>query len=190
MVSSTCRPDGIVLGNCWNNVDSLLGFSRFRNLKRLKQVSPVLAWFSSDPSLTAQWRAAILPCARHAGRVVSFSRGGTIRFIASVLFLGFASLASAQTVGLTISTSQTASILPYIYGINGTINSGGFNNLTLTRAGGNRWTAYNWTNNYSNAGMDYYFENDNALCPNGSTAPAAAVAGTVQNAISNNAAAC
>ncbi len=116
-----------------------------------------------------------------------------MRFIACVLLLGFVPAASAQTVSLIINTSQTASISPYIYGINGTIaapsGSGGFNNLTLTRAGGNRWTAYNWTNNYSNAGSDWYFENDNALGPNGSTTPAAAVAGTVQNAMSNNAAA-
>ena len=96
------------------------------------------------------------------------------------------SVASAQTASFTINTSQTSSISPYIYGINGTINSGGFNNLTLTRAGGNRWTAYNWTNNYSNAGSDWYYENDNAL--DSSTTPAAAVASTVQNAMSNNAA--
>ncbi len=95
------------------------------------------------------------------------------------------SIASAVT--LTLNTSSTSSISPYIYGINGTINSGGFNNLTLTRAGGNRWTAYNWTNNYSNAGSDWYYENDNAL--DSSTTPAGAVSSTVQNAMSNNAAA-
>ena len=88
------------------------------------------------------------------------------------------SIASAVT--LTLNTSSTSSISPYIYGINGTINSGGFNNLTLTRAGGNRWTAYNWTNNYSNAGSDWYYENDNAL--DSSTTPAGAVSSTVQNA--------
>ena len=90
-----------------------------------------------------------------------------MRFIASLLLLGFVSVASAQTVSFTVNTSQTSSISPYIYGINGTIGapsgSGGFDNLTLTRAGGNRWTAYNWTNNYSNAGSDWYYENDNAL---------------------------
>ncbi len=109
-----------------------------------------------------------------------------MRSVASLLLLGFASVASAQTVSLTINASQTSAISPYIYGIDGTINSGGFNNLTLTRAGGNRWTAYNWTNNYSNAGSDYYYENDNYL--DSSTAPAGAVAGTVQNGMSNNAA--
>ncbi len=100
----------------------------------------------------------------------------------------FVASAAAQTptVNFTLNTSTTASISPYIYGINGTIGSGGFNNLTLTRAGGNRWTAYNWTNNYSNAGSDYHFENDNAL--SSSTTPGAAVAGTISNGISNNAA--
>ncbi len=108
-----------------------------------------------------------------------------MRLVAFLLLVGFASLASAQTVTFSINTSQTSSISPYIYGINGTINSGGFNNLTLTRAGGNRWSAYNWTNNYSNAGNDWYYENDNAL--SGSTTPAAAVAGTITNAMSTSA---
>ena len=56
-----------------------------------------------------------------------------MRFITSLVLLGLGSIASAQTVSFTINTSQTSSISPYIYGINGTINSGGFNNLTLTR---------------------------------------------------------
>jgi hypothetical protein len=34
----------------------------------------------------------------------------------------------------------------------------------MDRAGGNRWTAYNWENNFSNAGSDFFYENDNFLC--------------------------
>ena len=37
----------------------------------------------------------------------------------------------------------------------------------LDRAGGNRWTAYNWENNSSNAGNDYPYQSDDYLC-NGS----------------------
>jgi hypothetical protein len=48
---------------------------------------------------------------------------------------------------------------------------------TLDRAGGNRWTAYNWENNASNAGSDYLYENDNLLSP--SSTPAEAVRGTI-----------
>ena len=83
-----------------------------------------------------------------------------MRFTVSLLVLGLASIASAQTVSFTLSTSQTAPISPYIYGIN-TTSLGSYNNATFYRTGGNRITAYNWTNNYSNAGSDYYYENDN-----------------------------
>jgi len=56
----------------------------------------------------------------------------------------------------------------YIYGINqfhGVVDGleGPYSNLTFTRLGGNRFTAYNWTNNASNAGSDYFFHNDDYL---------------------------
>ena len=44
---------------------------------------------------------------------------------------------------------------------------------TVVRMGGNRWTAYNWENNASNAGSDYCFQNDNFL--SSSNTPGAAV---------------
>lgn len=71
-------------------------------------------------------------------------------------------------VTITIDPTRTAPISPYIYGLNfyfGNTNAPAL--LTLDRAGGNRWTAYNWINNASNAGSDYYYENDDYLC-NGS----------------------
>jgi len=50
---------------------------------------------------------------------------------------------------------------PYIYG---TIlyleNTSPQPNFTFDRDGGNRWTAYNWETNASNAGSDYLYEND------------------------------
>ncbi len=80
-------------------------------------------------------------------------------------------------VTVTCDSGSTHAISPWIYGIN---FYGGANiapNLTLDRAGGNRWTAYNWENNASNAGSDYLYQSDNYLC-NGScneTVPAEAV---------------
>lgn len=71
-------------------------------------------------------------------------------------------------VTITVDPAVTQPISPYIYGIN---SYSGIPNapkqLTFDRAGGNRWTAYNWINNASNAGSDYFYENDNYLC-NGS----------------------
>ncbi|MGZ3306592.1 MAG: glycoside hydrolase family 44 protein, partial [Asticcacaulis sp.] len=50
--------------------------------------------------------------------------------------------------------------------------------LTFNRAGGNRITAYNWETNASNAGSDYFNQNDNFL--SSSTVPGAAFTGQIQ----------
>jgi hypothetical protein len=77
-------------------------------------------------------------------------------------------MAPTANVTITINPAISKPISPYIYGTNfysgNTAPQPGF---TLDRAGGNRWTAYNWNNNGSNAGSDYFYENDSYLC-NGS----------------------
>jgi fibronectin type 3 domain-containing protein len=77
-------------------------------------------------------------------------------------------------VTITVNPSQTKSISPYIYGLNFYSGvTGAPPQLTFDRAGGNRWTAYNWESNASNAGSDYLYENDDYL--SSSTVPAEAV---------------
>jgi hypothetical protein len=77
-------------------------------------------------------------------------------------------------VTVTIDPAQTKPISPYIYGINSYSGvPGAPAHLTFDRAGGNRWTAYNWETNASNAGLDYLYENDNFL--SSSNVPAEAV---------------
>jgi fibronectin type 3 domain-containing protein len=77
-------------------------------------------------------------------------------------------------VTITIDPTKTKPISPYIYGINFySGNPGASPLLTFDRAGGNRWTAYNWETNASNAGSDYIYNNDNYL--SSSNVPAEAV---------------
>jgi len=77
-------------------------------------------------------------------------------------------------VTITVNPAITKPISPYIYGINFYSGvTGAPPLLTFDRDGGNRWTAYNWETNASNAGSDYLYENDNYLSP--STVPAEAV---------------
>src|SRR5580704_2885320 len=77
-------------------------------------------------------------------------------------------------VTITVNPSQRKSISPYIYGINFYSGvTGAPPQLTFDRAGGNRWTAYNWETNASNAGSDFLYENDDFL--SSSTTPAEAV---------------
>ena len=77
-------------------------------------------------------------------------------------------------VTVTIDPTKTKPISPWIYGINFYSGvSGAPPHLTFDRAGGNRWTAYNWETNASNAGSDYIYNNDNYL--SSSNVPAEAV---------------
>jgi fibronectin type 3 domain-containing protein len=81
-------------------------------------------------------------------------------------------------VTITIDPTKTKAISPYIYGTN--FYSGNTDPsplLTFDRDGGNRWTAYNWETNASNAGSDYLYESDDYL--SSSTVPAEAVRGFI-----------
>src|SRR5690349_8645840 len=80
-------------------------------------------------------------------------------------------------VTFSINTAQgVKAISPLIYGINSTTNLAA-NRPGMVRQGGNRWTAYNWETNASNAGSDWQFQNDNFL--SSSTVPGAAVKPTI-----------
>jgi len=68
-------------------------------------------------------------------------------------------------VTITVNPAATHAISPYIYGLNFYSGvTGAPSLLTFDRDGGDRWTAYNWINNASNAGSDYLYENDDYLC--------------------------
>ena len=81
----------------------------------------------------------------------------------------------AANVTIVVNPAQTQPISPWIYGINGNNNSviPNIPDVTVLRMGGNRWTAYNWTTNASNAGSDFNYESDDFL--SSSTIPGFAV---------------
>jgi len=65
--------------------------------------------------------------------------------------------AAPINVNYTVNTNANQTpISKYLYGTNFYMNT----DYTIQRIGGNRCTAYNWENNWSNAGSDYRFEND------------------------------
>lgn len=82
----------------------------------------------------------------------------------------------AADVLITVNTTTgVRAISPWIYGMN---SYGRYANmpghLTLNRLGGNRWTAYNWETNASNAGSDWGpYSNDTYL--GGGSTPAGAI---------------
>lgn len=75
------------------------------------------------------------------------------------IFLPVAAFAQLN-VSYNINTSAGQhAISPYIYGM----CNGGYYEATIRRQGGNRMTGYNWENNASHAGADYFHQNDNYL---------------------------
>jgi len=112
------------------------------------------------------------------------TNGTTYYYVVSALNSSGESANSGQAVAtpvsptanvtITLDPTKTKPISPWIYGINFYSGiTGAPSQLTFDRAGGNRWTAYNWETNASNAGSDYLYENDNYL--SSSTVPAEAV---------------
>lgn len=76
------------------------------------------------------------------------------------------------------SGANVKAISPWIYGTNfGTVP-----NATLNRVGGNRLTGYNWENNASNAGADWYHHNDYGMATGPNDPPGYAFRGPLQNA--------
>ena len=71
----------------------------------------------------------------------------------------------AAPVVFEIDGAERWPISPCIYGTNQPDWQGPSRNLTLTRWGGNRTTAYNWETNASNAGSDWQHQNDAYLSP-------------------------
>lgn len=67
----------------------------------------------------------------------------------------------ASAVYFTVNSGQNVhAISRWIYGMNGVSWGSRPANLTLSRSGGNRLSCYNWENNASNAGTDWYNQND------------------------------
>ncbi len=93
--------------------------------------------------------------------------GGRAVVLSLVLVVGMGVVparARPETVKITVDPMATRPISPWIYGINGYgASSTQVRNLALHRHGGNRWTAYNWETNASNAGKDWFFHNDDHL---------------------------
>ncbi len=83
------------------------------------------------------------------------------------------------------SSADVHAISPYIYGTNQPDWSTYSRYLTFGRAGGNRWTAYNWETNASNAGSDWNYSNDGYL--EGGDTPGEAVRFRTRAALDANA---
>lgn len=158
------------------------------------------------PGAGVRWSAANATVATvdPDGSVLGVAPGSTVVTAASGTFVDSATvlvtaLPASADVTFTITTAQTFPISRFIYGMNFTEDYDGLytgqspwygarppREVTLDRMGGNRLSAYNWENNFSNAGSDYQFQSDELLST--SRTPGEAVKGRVDAARKRNAA--
>lgn len=105
------------------------------------------------------------------------------------IFIGGSDTVLPGDITFTVDLSAAATpISPLVYGVNEISSAGAIHcEPSLVRYGGNRWTAYNWENNASNAGSDWFHQNDGYISE--SNEPGQAVEDNVQAAFDNNAAA-
>ncbi len=92
-------------------------------------------------------------------------------------------VAAAPASQITFQIDSQQDVRPisrFIYGMNFAFDGNRPANLTLSRSGGNRMTAYNWETNASNAGSDWFHQNDDFL--GGGNVPGAAVTPLVERA--------
>lgn len=92
----------------------------------------------------------------------------------------------ASDVSFTIRSDQGVKpISPFIYGANNVdFSKPRTRHLALGRSGGNRLTAYNWENNASNAGSDWFHQNDGLI--SSSDTPGVGITDGITAAFANN----
>lgn len=86
-----------------------------------------------------------------------------LRALPVTVALGLVPVTGSAAISFTVNVNpdtERAPISPYIYGSNQDIAGVTF---TARRQGGNRMTGYNWENNASNAGIDWFHQSDNYL---------------------------
>jgi hypothetical protein len=104
---------------------------------------------------------AVSPAASTTYRLSASNAAGTVTATATVTVTA----PGAADVTVVVDTGQgRRAISPFVYGYNATSAAEAPPGATWLRLGGNRWTAYDWETNYSNAGSDWGpYSNDTFL---------------------------
>jgi len=112
--------------------------------------------------------------------------------LAVLIVFGVACCKSHAPIEISYSVfpdKQNHTISQLIYGTNHRMYMSGNENLDFYRIGGNRLSAYNWENSWSNAGSDWKHSSDNYLIPkySGKMSPALTFTSFLDNDVPDNA---
>lgn len=127
--------------------------------------------YSLPPLPANTWTQVVIPLSylNMAGRgdFDGFVIQGRVNFAQATYYLDDIAVSVVPKVNpvstISIDPNLKYEISPLIYGANSTDFAGMGTGFKFARSGGNRLTAYNWENNASNAGSDWFFQNDGYL---------------------------
>ncbi len=142
-----------------------------RNRKGVVLTGAVISWSSGTPGIATVSSSGLVTGVA-AGSVRITASYGYYTASADITVTGVVvppppPPPGPSDVAFSIDANTTFPISRFVYGANGASES--WNGatppaeLTFNRVGGNRLTAYNWENNYSNAGNDYNYQNDQLM---------------------------
>jgi chitodextrinase len=120
--------------------------------------------------------------------VKAWDAAGNVSAASSALTVTTLPAGTDALVSVDTSVNRRA-ISPYVYGSNASKVADAPPGATLLRLGGNRWTAYNWANNWSNAGSDYGPYSNDTFFGSASNPPAYPIYPTIDEAKANGLAA-
>ena len=170
---------------------------------------PSIASFTSSPAIVAPGGASTLSWTVAGATALSIDQGigsvtGTSTSVSptttttytltaensqgSTTATATVTVASSGGADVTVAVdtgSDVRAISPFVYGYNGATAAGSPPGTTWLRLGGNRWTAYNWETNYSNAGSDYGPYSNDTYMGSPSDGPAHAALPSVVDAKAN-----
>ncbi len=99
-------------------------------------------------------------------RYAAAAAAALLSFSAAAVFTSSAVGSAGRTVNITVDTARDRkAVSPYIYGVNAELMERDVS-CKAVRAGGNRYTAYNWETNASNAGSDLRNNSDGYFMQN------------------------
>lgn len=175
-VASVSGSSATITWNTDRSCTSVIGYQKAGG----SRMTRTLTDYTTSQSLTLD---LLEPLSTYTATVTSTDAFGNVSVSRSVTIQTTSN--GTPDVVVTINPTQTQSISPYIYGLNSSASmTNAPSGVTFDRKGGNRWTAYNWENNASNAGSDYLYQSDSYV--GGGTTPAEAVRSFIASDRSRN----
>ena len=157
----------------WKPSTDAIGVSRYD-----VYAGTTLLGTSASAAYTA---TGLLASTAYTFSVKAWDAAGNVSAASGTLTVSTLPAGTDALVSIDTAANRRA-ISPFVYGSNASKLADAPPGATLLRLGGNRWTTYNWTNNWSNAGADWGPYSNDTFFGSASNPPAYGIYPTIDEA--------